>query len=636
MSTIATVFMNQKEQGVTAVLTTALRAAILELVPDLTLDMAIEVSEPTDSTHGEYTTNIAMTSFKQLAITLPQFRSPRDWATAVAEKLKKGLINELGLIERIEVAGPGFINFAVSNRYLLSVLQQPMESVLPLDQKKIMVEFTDPNPFKEFHIGHLYSNIVGESISRLLESQGAEVRRVCYQGDVGMHVAKSVWGMRQKMSLEDLTLSDLEPVSLAEKVKFLGQAYALGATAYEEDPVAAEAIKQINFANFLSAQERLVEEEGWQPQVDYQSLVTLSPAEYDEVQQLYRAGRAWSLAYFETMYARLGTAFKEYFFESSVGEYGVKIVHEQLAKGVFEKSQGAVVFPGEKYGLHTRVFINSLGLPTYEAKELGLAPEKNRRWPYDWSIIITANEIDEYFKVLLTALGQIEPSLAAKTTHLSHGVVKLPEGKMSSRTGKVVTGEWLLDEAKSRVEAVLAVNQPTMSEVERSTTAEKVGVAAVKFGLLKQAIGGDTVFSFDDSLSFQGNSGPYLQYTYVRCQSILHKANTKQTMSDYDLLLNNLNEKEWDKTCTAIPELRQLLTQLGRYPEVTARAATLQAPHLVCMYAFTLAQQFNTLYSHHQVVGGEHQAALLAVTHRVATLLHKTMYLIGIDAVSKM
>jgi arginyl-tRNA synthetase len=227
---------------------------------------------------------------------------------------------------------------------------------------------------------------------------------------------------------------------------------------------------------------------------------------------------------FETIYQRLGTQFTDYFFESVVAEYGMQIVKEYLAKGVFENSQGAVIFPGKKYGLHDRVFINSLGLPTYEAKELGLAPEKARRWPYDRSFIITANEINEYFKVLLCALQQVRPDLAAKTRHLSHGVVRLPEGKMSSRTGNILTGTWLIDEAKQRLEHIITANHPDWSEGERDTVAEQVAVGAIKYALLKGALGRDIAFQFETSLSFEGNSGPYLQYTAARADAVLKKS----------------------------------------------------------------------------------------------------------------
>ena len=171
-----------------------------------------------------------------------------------------------------------------------------------------------------------------------------------------------------------------------------------------------------------------------------------------------------------------------------------------LKKKVFEESDGAVIFPGKKYGLHNRVFINSLGLPTYEAKEMGLAPTKYKDFAYDRSIIVTGHEIEEYFKVILKALTFTNPSLSEKTLHVSHGMVRLPGGKMSSRTGDVITGEWLLDEAVSRIRRAY----PEMD----GETSEKVGLAAIKYALLKGTIGRDIEFSFEGSISLTGASGP--------------------------------------------------------------------------------------------------------------------------------
>ena len=159
--------------------------------------------------------------------------------------------------------------------------------------------------------------------------------------------------------------------------------------------------------------------------------------------------------YFEEIYKILGTKFDYYYPESIVGEFGLKIVKENLKKGFFELSEGAVVFPGEKYGLHTRVFVNSLGLPTYEAKELGLAVKKYEDFSYDKSIIVVGNEIKEYFKVLHKALLITYPELGKKTTNLCTGMVRLPEGKMSSRTGSVVTLEWMFEEIKTKLKKIM-------------------------------------------------------------------------------------------------------------------------------------------------------------------------------------
>lgn len=614
------------------------------------IDGEIHFEHPADSSHGDYATNVALILFVQLQKKNGQFKNPRSLAEAIAAKIKSSLArNKNNLIASVSVAGPGFINFTLSDQFLLEemlgVIKRKGEIVSKnLKDKKIIVEYTDPNPFKEFHIGHLYSNIVGESICRLLESQGAEVQRVCYQGDAGMHVAKSVWGMKKKLTKDDLQIDKLEKLGLKKKVEFLGQAYALGATAFKEDKQAQEEIKDINYLTYLSAQETLQETRDWKPQVDYKQYVSQTKLNYQEIKELYQKGRAWSLEYFETIYERLGTRFDDYYFESLVGEFGVKIVNDFIKKGIFEKSKGAVIFPGEKYGLHSRVFINSLGLPTYEAKELGLAPEKYRRFQYDLSIIVTGNEIDEYFKVLIAALKQTNPKLGKITTHLSHGMVSLPEGKMSSRTGKIITGERLLDEARDRVVKIIKKTRSQFSSTQTKFVAEKVGLAAVKYALLKSNIGGDIAFSFEESLSFQGNSGPYLQYTFVRCKSVLDKVKLdinrpSDTLFDIKRYLDQqLNREE-----------RDVLRNLYQYSEVVNKATSEYQPHRLCTYLYQLAQSFNVFYGEHQIAGGTAAGAVsaagaagvdnnfrLSLTMAIATTLRSGLKLLGIETVDKM
>ncbi len=514
----------------------------------------VHLEHPELPEHGDFSTNIALATKT----------NAKDLAAKIAGDM----------IERVEVAGPGFINIWLKQEFLLSSLDHSTDHETSLSGKNIMVEFTDPNPFKEFHIGHLYSNIVGESICRLLESQGALVWRVCYQGDIGLHVAKSIWGMQALSS----QLPD-ESASLSSKAAFLGQAYAYGATKYEEDETSKQEINVLN--------KRIYDQD---------------PA----VLELYKNGKRWSLEYFDGIYARLGTSFKKLYFESEVGPIGLQFVKDNLEKGIFKESNGAVVFPGEDYGLHTRVFINSLGLPTYEAKELGLAPTKYKDFAYDLSVIITGNEVNDYFKVLLKALEQIEPKLAAITKHLSHGMVRLPSGKMSSRTGKVLTGEWLMDEAKKHA---LGLNQDEM-------VAEKVGLAAIKYALLKSSLGIDVEFDFDESVSFNGNSGPYLQYTYARTQSLLRK-----------------DDGTRGETEALNPEEVSILRFIYRYPEVVAEAAARYAPNLVTNFLYELAQRFNTFYNKHQILGNELR---LSLTKSTGEVLQSGLDLLGIVALEQM
>lgn len=611
----------------------------------------VAVQHPTDASHGDYTTTVALSAFTQLANVGQQLqstpRSPRELAQRIVDELQKRISEHTSShIKALSVAGPGFINISLSTEFLTdqmtSLLQlQPgktMPDSLLLDKsyvgRKVMAEFTDPNPFKELHIGHLYSNTVGEAISRLLEALGAEVKRANYQGDVGMHVAKSVWGMRQKLAPDcAAALQDLSAQPLADRVKLLGQAYALGATACEEDEVAKSEIQKINFMTFRAGQETLVEQGAWEPQVDYAALAGQTNLNYQEIKTLYQAGRSWSLEYFKTAYDRVGMHFDDFFFESVVGEFGTKIVREFLAKGVFEESQGAIIFPGSKYGLHDRVFINSLGLPTYEAKELGLAPEKYRRYPYDLSIIITGNEINEYFKVLLKALSLIRPDLAAKTRHLSHGMVRLPEGKMSSRTGKVLTAWWLMDEAHAhalkKLEEVQAQRQTDrVFEIDTQEVAEAVGISAIKYAFLKNGIGKDIAFSFEESLSFQGNSGPYLQYTLVRCLSVLQRAGLrvvsqptevgtkKITTQQIDLLLSSKSYSKYEPNVDEI----ELLRNLYQYSEIVALSGREHAPHHLCTYLYQLAQQFNAFYGRNVVLDIQQDGSKNAAVQSIDTV----------------
>ncbi len=512
------------------------------------------VEYPADLAHGDFASNVAMVAAKTAG------ENPK----AVAEKIKeKILADKPEWLAKVEVAGPGFINFYLAT----SVFAAEIKKVLSekenygrgqkLAGQKVIVEYTDPNPFKEFHIGHLMPNVIGESLSRLLAFSGAEVKRACYQGDVGLHVARAVWG-----------LLELKPAQLSAAT--LGEAYAYGATKGDE-----AAIREINKKIYDKSDEA--------------------------INKIYDEGRRVSLEYFETIYEKLGTKFDYYFFESAAGPFGKQVVEDNLGK-VFEKSDGAVVFKGaEEEGLHTRVFINSDGLPTYEAKELGLAKIKFDEFPYDQSIVVTGNEIQAYFKVLLKAMSLVFPDLAAKTKHVAHGMLRLPTGKMSSRTGDVITAEFLLAEAMKA----------------REDVTEPIAVAAIKYSILKQAPGRDIIFDLEKSLSFLGDSGPYLQYTAVRAQSILAKA-------------PNLAVELVAEDATAVEKL------LIRFPDLAAFAAQELAPNYIVTYLLELASAFNAYYAQNRIIGSENENYRLALTAAVAQVLKNGLGLLGIQTPDQM
>ncbi|MFA5770444.1 MAG: arginine--tRNA ligase [Patescibacteria group bacterium] len=570
-------------------------------------DVTATLEKPANSDFGDYSSSLPLKLTKQLK------KNPM----IIAEEIKNNF-PKTEFIKKIEIVKPGFINFWIADQILVSNVNNLLKNDVYgktslLNNKKIIIEFTDPNPFKEFHIGHLYSNVVGESICRIFEANEAIVRRVCYQGDVGLHVAKSLWGLNKKMEIDKIIFKNLEEKTLEEKIEYLGQSYALGASVFEEDEKAKKEIIKLN--------KQVYDKD-------------------NKIKEIYDKCKQWSLDYFESIYQRLGTNFQEYYFESAVGKIGLLLVEEYLKKGLFEKSKGAVIFPGEKYGLHSRVFINSLGLPTYEAKELGLAPKKNEDWPYDESYIITANEINEYFKVLIKVLTLISPDLGKKTHHIGHGIVKLPEGKMSSRTGKIITGEWLLNTAHKK--SWDKIQETTKTKFKGSyayfsskakvkpslqwSTAEIIGVGAIKYAFLKQSIGKDVVFNFDESINFEGNSGPYIQYAYVRCKSVLNKADfSNEAMKQLNNIKINVDESN-------------VLRIINQFPEVVQQAAIQLAPNLIANYLYELAQKYNYFYQKNKILESEEtiKQFRLMLTQATGKVIKEGLYLLGIKTVERM
>lgn len=560
---------------------TVLRGAIEAALKELELgENEFTVEHPTDFSHGDYATNVALVAAKAAGL------NPRELAEQLVEKLN----GQIEGVEKIEVAGPGFINFYLSRQFFVDKLANVNElkdkwgSHDDWAGKTVIVEYTDPNPFKEFHIGHLFTNAVGESLARLFMVAGAVTKRVNYQGDVGMHVANAIWGMQQLGLTADSDFTARE----------LGQAYAKGATAYKEDSEAAAAMRAINKAIYERSDEAVL--------------------------ALYDCGRQVSLDYFEELYELLGTKFDEYFFESEAGPIGKQLVLDNPE--IFPESDGARVYRGEAEGLHTRVFLNNEGLPTYEAKELALAKLKEDRvGNYDHSIISTANEINEYFKVLLAALAKVYPDLAAKTEHIGHGTVRLKSGKMSSRTGQVISARDFIEEIAAVAKDRIAVSNPSLAE--DSALATDVAIAAIKYTTLRGNIRQDSVFDKEQALSFEGDSGPYLQYTHARISSVLQKAKDNGIVAD-------------SQNPPAEPYAVERL--LYRWPEVTKVALRERAPHHVTGYLTDLASAFNTFYATEPIADSSDPSApyKVALTDAVRQTLKNGLWVLGIEAPEQM
>ncbi len=556
-----------------------IKIAIVAALKNLGIaEEAFVVDHPTDkNTAADYFSNVAMVVSAKVG------QVPR----VIAEQLLEALSGTIPQVESIEVAGPGFLNFYVNRDFFCEKITTILDAKDNWGKnesesgKLVMVEYTSPNLFKPLHVGNLVGNIIGESLTRLFEYSGAEVKRLNYPSDIGLTVAKAVWGLQKTGG---------NP----EDINALGEAYRAGNDAYENDETAQGEIVVINQALYAGS---------------------------DPVLSEIRArGIATSKKQLDAICERLGTKFGAVVFESEAAPTGTQIVKDNLGK-VFVESDGAVVYEGEKVGLHTRVFLNSKGLPTYEAKDLGNFAKKQGMYPnWNTSIVVTGNEQTEYFKVLYAAINELYPDTASRSLeHIPTGFLTLTTGKMSSRKGNVLTGESLLEEMEDAAREKAA--QSRTDNLEELT--EQVAVAALKYQILRQAVGSNIVFDKERALSFEGDSGPYLQYTYARINSVLEKAAEAGIESSAKLP---------PQTAYAVEKL------VYQFPEVIATALTERAPHKVATYLTELAGAFNSFYAVEKIADANDEYApyKAAVANAVRVTLKNGLWVLGIKAPERM
>lgn len=559
----------------------------------------IVCSIPKNPNFGDYSTNLALQLAKLDSGSGKQ--SADEIANKIVDRLQRvpegeGYSNQY--LEKIEVAGGGFINFFLKDNELLKYIIFDQKSTTNKG-KKILVEYGHTNPLKEVHIGHLRTFILGESLSRILESVGNTVFRANYQGDIGLHIAKAIWGIEKLgLPVRQAGLPSKE-LTLENKAEFMGRSYAEGNKAYEDDPGIKTEIDKINTA-----------------------LYQKDP----KFTKVYQLARSWSLQYFEPIYQLLGIKYDRCFFESEVFERGKEIVLANINK-VFIESDGAIIFPGEKYtrlpdgqGLHNRVFITSVGNPTYEAKEIGLAQLEYSTFKYDKAIHVVAHEQAGYFQVVFKAIEIVFPKLKDKKYHLSYGLVNLKEGKMSSRTGSVITVDDLYKVVSEKVREVMKRNKRDIDQ----EVVKQVAVGAIKFTYLKFSPSPNMVFDLEESVSLEGDSGPYVQYTYARIQSVLR--NALSNLGD----LSNLSVLSSDK------EERWLLRQLLYFPEILLETASTYHPNLLTAYLIDLAKLYNLFYQKYRIIGSDKAQFRLKLSSKVGEILKIGLDLLGIEAPNHM
>jgi len=534
---------------------------------------------------GDYTSNYALIVSKSGA-------NPRDVASKLVEKLKNNA-TLMNIVKKVDIAGPGFINFWLKDELLvdnLTYIDTKKDDVNAGKddgkKQKIMIEFAHPNTHKEMHIGHMRTLIIGEALSRILGASGSKVFRANYQGDVGPHVAKSIWGTQNLLKEKNMSWEEAGKLSLRGKAHLLGEGYVRGVSLYDENK---DEIDDLN-SKIYSRDANIMD--------------------------VYQRTRKWSLDYYESFYKRFYTCFDKLYFESEVYKEGKEIVLKNIGN-IFERSEGAVVFKGEPYGLHTRVFITKDGNPTYEAKDMALVRHQYNDFNFDRCIHVVANEQIDYFKVVIKAMELIDPTIKGKEYHLPMGMVQLVGKKMSSRTGEILKVDDLIDE-------VISLIAPFIKEGGDDELKESIAIGAIKYSMLRIHPEGEVVFDPKKSVSLEGDSGCYIQYTHARCISVEKKSEKKPEDIKKEEI-NTLNDEE-----------EALLRKLVHFDEIVKTAAENLSPNTICEYLFEVAQKYNTFYNKHKIIGSENEDFRIKLTGACRAILSKGLNLLGIQAPERM
>lgn len=511
----------------------------------------------------------------------------------------------------------GFLNLVISDEYwfqqLRDIYSAPSYGILPKTGKKVMVEYSSPNTNKPLHLGHIRNNLLGYSVAEILAANGNEVIKTNLVNDRGIHICKSMLAWQKFGNGETPESSGLKGDHLVGKYyvifdkEYKKQQEELKAKGQSEE----EAKK--NAALIQEAQQML---QAWE-------------AGDEAVITLWKTMNSWVYAGFEQTYAKLGVDFQKFYYESDTYLLGKDIIDEGLAKGVFfKKPDGSVWIDLTQEGLDEKLVLRADGTSVYITQDLGTAQLKYNDFGMEESIYVVGNEQDYHFKVLFLILEKLGKSWAKGLYHLSYGMVDLPTGKMKSREGTVVDADDLIDEmvatAKQRTEELGKVDG--FSEEEKTDLYQMIGMGALKYFLLKVEPKKRLLFDPNESIDFQGNTGPFIQYTHARICSVLSKAAYSGTESI--VYPGQLADTE-----------RDLIVSLSQYPQVLNNAAQEHSPALIANYVYDLAKLYNKFYHEAPILKSDDEnlkTFRLSLSEASAAVLKKGMNLLGIQVPERM
>jgi len=582
----------------------------LEKIIQETFDATIATFE-FQATRKEFDGDITLVVFGLL-------RTIKGNPVQIGEAIGKELVKQLEWVIGYN-AVKGFLNIEIADAFFINELDRISSSAnygtvaLTDTSPTVLVEYSSPNTNKPLHLGHVRNNLLGYSVANILEASGNKVVKTQIINDRGIHICKSM------VAWQDFGNGETPDSTGLKGDKLVGNYYVLFDKKYKEE-----------IANLIGQGKTEEEAKSDAPLfVKAQQMLRLWEAGDQDVVSLWKTMNSWVYKGFEATYQAMGVSFDSYYYESETYLLGKDLIEDGLSRSIFyKKEDGSVWVDLSDEGLDEKLLLRSDGTAVYMTQDLGTALQRYRDNPTMTGLVYTVgNEQDYHFQVLFLVLKKLGYDWAQSLFHLSYGMVDLPEGKMKSREGTVVDADDLMFEMQQTAQSIAEDlgKLDGLSSDEKSSLYQSIGMGALKYFILKVDPKKRILFDPKSSVDFAGNTGPFIQYTYARIQSILRKADQDQHKLDSQLILDPL-EKE-------------IIKHLMVYPSIIQQAAKAYSPAVVANYSYDLVKLFNSFYQNLSILGetkGSIKALRISLSTEVSSVLKDSLALLGIQAPSRM
>ena len=540
----------------------------------------------------------------------------------IGTKIGNYLVDNVEEVTRFNVVS-GFLNIVISDVYYLNFFKEIKDNpnfgfVTPMpNDKAIIVEYSSPNTNKPLHLGHVRNNLLGYSVAEIIKASGKKVYKTQIINDRGIHICKSMLAWQKFGNGQTPESAGLKGDKLVGNfyVKFDQEYKAQITQLIAQGKTEDEAKKEAPI--IMEAQQMLLDWESGKP----------------EIVALWKTMNQWVYDGFALTYQNLGVDFDSYYYESNTYLLGKEVVQFGLEKGIFEKDpDGSVWIDLTDDGLDRKIVLRSDGTAVYMTQDIGTAIQRVKDYPDVGGMVYTVgNEQDYHFKVLFLILKKLGFDWAKNLYHLSYGMVELPSGKMKSREGTVVDADELMEEMTLTAEKIATElgKLDGYSEVEKAKLFKMIGLGALKYYILKVDPKKQILFNPEESVDFAGNTGPFIQYTYARIQSILRKVDFDIVTPSYPEISGEvLHSKE-----------KELLKQIELYPEVIQNAADNYSPALIANYTYDLVKEYNSFYQAVSILGEENVSMKIfrvQLSKKVGETIKSAFKLLGIEMPERM